>query len=59
MFDILIVTPFIYSWFRQLQEGNLLCNGVTDGAKITLLPNVETGLIVSIYDHFILITYYY
>jgi len=30
---------------KQLQEGNLLQHGVTDGSKVTLLPNVETGLV--------------
>lgn len=40
-------TCFVF-FNRQLQDGNLQCNGVTDGSKITLLPNVETGLIVSI-----------
>lgn len=30
---------------KQLQDGNLYQHGITDGSKITLLPNVETGLI--------------
>ncbi|KAF7275165.1 hypothetical protein GWI33_012122, partial [Rhynchophorus ferrugineus] len=30
---------------KQLQEGNLYQHGITDGSKITLLPNVEAGLI--------------
>ncbi|XP_018336365.1 midnolin homolog [Agrilus planipennis] len=30
---------------KQLQEGNLIQNGLSDGSKVTLLPNVETGLI--------------
>lgn len=30
---------------KQLQEGSLIQYGITDGSKITLLPNVETGLI--------------
>lgn len=37
--------------FRQLQEGNLVQHGICDGSRITLLPNVETGLIVSILNH--------
>lgn len=32
---------------RQLQDGNILQHGVADGSKVTLLPNVETGLVVS------------
>lgn len=39
--------------FRQLQEGNLVQHGICDGSRITLLPNVETGLIVSILNHII------
>jgi hypothetical protein len=31
---------------RQLQDGNLLQHGISDGSRVTLLPNVETGLIV-------------
>ncbi|XP_030761742.1 midnolin isoform X2 [Sitophilus oryzae] len=30
---------------KQLQDGNLYQHGITDGSKITLLPNVEAGLI--------------
>ncbi|XP_017776132.1 PREDICTED: midnolin isoform X1 [Nicrophorus vespilloides] len=30
---------------KQLQEGNLTQHGVADGSKVTLLPNVETGLV--------------
>ncbi|KAL3270244.1 hypothetical protein HHI36_009300 [Cryptolaemus montrouzieri] len=30
---------------KQLQNGNLIQNGIADGSRITLLPNVETGLI--------------
>lgn len=30
---------------KQLQDGNLLQHGISDGSRITLLPNVETGLI--------------
>ncbi|XP_050313301.1 midnolin-A [Anthonomus grandis grandis] len=30
---------------KQLQDGNLYQHGIADGSKITLLPNVETGLI--------------
>lgn len=33
---------------RQLQDGNILQHGVADGSKVTLLPNVETGLVVSV-----------
>nr|XP_023029109.1 midnolin homolog [Leptinotarsa decemlineata] len=29
---------------KQLQGGNLVQNGISDGSRITLLPNVETGL---------------
>ncbi|CAH1990520.1 unnamed protein product [Acanthoscelides obtectus] len=30
---------------KQLQEGNLVQHGISEGSRITLLPNVETGLI--------------
>ncbi|XP_065155644.1 midnolin homolog isoform X3 [Atheta coriaria] len=30
---------------KQLQDGNLVQHGVSDGSKVTLLPNVETGLV--------------
>ncbi|CAG9772268.1 unnamed protein product [Ceutorhynchus assimilis] len=30
---------------KQLQDGNLYQYGITEGSKITILPNVETGLI--------------
>ncbi|KAJ3643264.1 hypothetical protein Zmor_025987 [Zophobas morio] len=30
---------------KQLQEGSLLQHGISDGSRVTLLPNVETGLI--------------
>ncbi|KAJ8945108.1 hypothetical protein NQ318_001573 [Aromia moschata] len=30
---------------KQLQDGNLIQHGISDGSRITLLPNVETGLI--------------
>ncbi|CAG9819107.1 unnamed protein product [Phaedon cochleariae] len=30
---------------KQLQDGNLVQHGIADGSRITLLPNVETGLI--------------
>ncbi|KAL1495089.1 hypothetical protein ABEB36_010562 [Hypothenemus hampei] len=30
---------------KQLQDGNLYQHGIGDGSKITLVPNVETGLI--------------
>lgn len=33
---------------RQLQDGSILQHGVADGSKVTLLPNVETGLVVSL-----------
>lgn len=36
--------------YRQLQDGNILQHGVADGSKVTLLPNVETGLVVSQLD---------
>ncbi|XP_067135900.1 midnolin [Centruroides vittatus] len=36
---------------RQLTEGTLLENHVTDGAKITLLPSVETGLLAQRPEH--------
>ena len=43
-----------YSFFsfvhlsRLLKEGTLTENGVSEGGKITLLPNVESGLMVCI-----------
>ncbi|RZC36222.1 midnolin-A [Asbolus verrucosus] len=30
---------------KQLQDGSLLQHGIADGSRVTLLPNVETGLI--------------
>ncbi|KAG5898782.1 hypothetical protein JTB14_010992 [Gonioctena quinquepunctata] len=30
---------------KQLQDGNLVQHGISDGSRITLLPNVETGLV--------------
>ena len=32
---------------RLLTEGTLSENGIHEGCKITLLPNVESGLVVS------------
>lgn len=41
---------------RQLQDGNILQHGVADGSKVTLLPNVETGLVVSLtFDVFLFV----
>ena len=34
---------------RQLREGSLEENQLVDGSRLTLLPSVETGLLVSIY----------
>lgn len=34
--------------FRQLREGTLEENRLQDGSRLTLLPNVETGLLVSL-----------
>ena len=33
--------------FRQLREGTLEENRLQDGSRLTLLPSVETGLLVS------------
>lgn len=38
---------------RQLQEGVITQHGVSDGSKVTLLPNVETGLVVRIFILFL------
>jgi hypothetical protein len=35
--------------FRQLREGSLEENQLVDGSRLTLLPSVETGLLVSIF----------
>lgn len=34
-------------YFRQLREGTLEENRLQDGSRLTLLPSVETGLLVS------------
>jgi hypothetical protein len=38
---------FFFSFHRELQEGTIKENGLIDGSKIILTPNVETGLLVS------------
>lgn len=38
---------FLHFFRRELQEGSLRDNGLVDGSKIILIPNVETGLLVS------------
>ena len=35
------------SYFRHLRDGTLREHGVCDGSRLTLLPSVETGLLVS------------
>lgn len=42
-----IVINFIFIYFRELQDGTLKDNDLMDGSKIILIPNVETGLLVS------------
>lgn len=42
----LIIFPF-FCLYRELQDGTLRENGIVDGSKIVLTPNVETGLLVS------------
>lgn len=32
---------------RELQDGTIRENNLCDGAKVILIPNVETGLLVS------------
>lgn len=32
---------------RELQDGTLKDNGIVEGSKVVLTPNVETGLLVS------------
>lgn len=34
-------------YYRELQDGNLRDHNLMDGSKIILIPNVETGLLVS------------
>jgi hypothetical protein len=34
--------------YRQLRDGSLQENQLMDGSRLTLLPSVETGLLVSI-----------
>lgn len=40
-----------YFFFRELHDGTLKDNGLIDESKIILIPNVETGLLVSIHTH--------
>jgi len=39
--------PRRYSCSRQLREGTLAENGLQNDSRLTLLPSVETGLLVS------------
>lgn len=39
--------------FRELQDGTIKDNGLMDGSKIILIPNVETGLLVSFLNLFV------
>jgi len=41
---------------RHLREGTLRENGVCDGSRLTLLPSVETGLLVSLFFVWFLIS---
>lgn len=35
-------------FYRELQDGTLIMdNGIVEGSKVVLTPNVETGLLVS------------
>lgn len=47
-FDTLNLNVPCLNIFRVLKEGSLADNGITEGGKITLLPNVESGLLVCI-----------
>lgn len=48
-FNFSVRTLFIVS-HRELHDGtSLKDNGIMDGSRIILLPNVETGLLVSIH----------
>lgn len=40
---------FLFVWFRHLRDGTLREHGVCDGSRLTLLPSVETGLLVSLF----------
>jgi hypothetical protein len=42
-----VISTLIFAFYRVLKEGTLAENAVLDGGKITLLPNVESGLAVS------------
>lgn len=35
---------------RELQDGTLKDNGIVEGSKVVLTPNVETGLLVSLFN---------
>ena len=37
----------VFSFCRILKEGSVLSNGLYEGCGLTLLPHVESGLIVS------------
>lgn len=45
--DLIFFFAFFSSLCSELQDGTLKENGVMDGSKIVLTPNVETGLLVS------------
>lgn len=63
-FTLLILLIFFLSLLficRELHDGTSIKeNGIMDGSKIILLPNVETGLLVNIYTfcYLLLILYY-
>lgn len=43
----MFVIFFLSFYCRELQDGSLKENNLMDGSKIILIPNVETGLLVS------------
>lgn len=44
---VIMIKKYIFVSHRELHEGTLKDNGLIDESKIILIPNVETGLLVS------------
>lgn len=46
--EFLFFNHLFFCIFRHLRDGTLKEHGVCDGSRLTLLPSVETGLLVSL-----------
>ncbi len=50
-----LTNHFYFSLYRHLRDGTLREHGVCDGSRLTLLPSVETGLLVSLHRGWLIV----